>query len=67
MILQALTEKATYPDDWYLPDNTKYVFKVICTYNSDGYKNLYNHLKPQMDKDIFENIDYSFKYKALTW
>ncbi|GAB2842146.1 hypothetical protein [Ferruginibacter profundus] len=66
-ILQALTEKSTYPDDWYLPDNKEYVFKAIYEYNCDLYKKLYDHLKPQMDKDIFDNIDFSFKDRPSTW
>jgi hypothetical protein len=66
-ILLALTEKSTYPDDWYLPQNKEYVFKAIYKYNCDLYKILYDYLKPQMDKDIFENIGFSFKYDPPTW
>ena len=66
-ILQALTEKSTYPDDWYLPHNKAYVFKAIYKYNCGLYKRLYDHLKPQMDKGIFDNIDFSFKDSPSTW
>lgn len=66
-ILQALTEKSTYPDDWYLPHNKEYVFKAIYKYNSELYKRLYDYLKLQMDKDIFDNIDFSFKDRPSTW
>jgi hypothetical protein len=66
-ILQALTEKSTYPDTWYLPHNKEYVFRAIYKYNCNLYKDLYNHLKPQMDKDIIEDIGFSFKYEPPTW
>lgn len=62
-ILKALTEKSTYPDDWYLPQNKEYVFKAIRKYTCDLYKNLYSKLKPQMNKDI----DFSFKNQPPTW
>lgn len=66
-ILQSLTEKSTYPDDWYLPYNNEYVFKAIYKYNCALYKKLYDQLKPHMDKDIFDNLDFSFKDKPVTW
>lgn len=66
-ILRALTERSTYPDDWYLPHNKEYVFKAIYKYSSSLYINLYDHLKQQMDKDIFEDIDFSFKDRPSSW
>ena len=67
-ILQALTEKSTYPDDWYLPHNKEYVFKAIYKYNCKLYKKLYDRLKPQMHKDIFDNIDFfSFNDRPPDW
>jgi hypothetical protein len=67
IILSALTEKITYPDDWYLSDNKQYVFKALYKYICPLYRNLYNKLKPQMDKYVFESIDYSFKDRRPTW
>jgi len=66
-ILEALTDKATYPDSWYLPQNKKYVFKAIFKYNCGLYKKLYSQLKPQMDKDIFDDIAFSSMERPPTW
>lgn len=66
-ILKALTIKSTFPDDWYLPQNKEFVFKAIHKYNCPIYKDLYKQLIPQIDKDIFENIDFSLKDRPRTW
>lgn len=66
-ILEALTEKSTYPDDWYLPQNKEYVFKAIYKYNCELYRSLYNKLKTRMDKDVFDNMDFSSKDEPATW
>ena len=67
LILQALTEKSTYPDEWYLPQNKRYVFKALHKYNCPLYKNLYAKLKTQMDKDDLESVEYSAKDRPPTW
>jgi hypothetical protein len=66
-ILQALTEKSTYPDGWYLSQNKEYVFKALYKYNYPLYKNLYANLKTQMDKYNLESVDYSLKDRPPTW
>jgi hypothetical protein len=66
-ILNALTIKSTFPDDWYLPQNIEFVFKAIHKYNCPIYKDLYKQLIPHVDKDIFENIDFSLKDRPRTW
>jgi hypothetical protein len=66
-ILVALTKGSTYPDDWYLPHNKAYVFKAIHRYNCVLYKDLYDQLRPQMDKDFFKSMDISLSDRPSTW
>jgi hypothetical protein len=66
-ILTALTKKETYPDSWYLPKNTEYVFKAIHKYNSPIYNDLYKTLRPQMDSIVIKYIDKPDYDARTTW
>lgn len=55
-VLTALTKGPTYPDSRNLEYNKQAVFRAIYQYNCALYQGLYKTLKPQMPKDVLEDI-----------
>lgn len=67
-ILTKLTKDNTYPDNWYLPYNKKYVLSAIQKYNSPIYNNLQKGLMSQIDSSEITTLNILDHYdEETTW